>query len=536
MVNRLGCALSSVFQRFMPDPFLFALILTFVAMLLALGFTEQPVFEAAELPDGTIEHQEVLDEDGEPVTRATTIMDVLNAWRGVDPRTGRVAWDNGFWGLLAFAMQMSLILVTGYALATSRPVRFVLNWFAAIPKTSASGAATVALVAMLAGLINWGFGLVVGAVLAKKMAALARTSGIKMHYPLLGAAGYMGLLVWHGGLSGSAPLEIAGAVHGDAAIPVSETLFGAMNLLTNALLLVAVPVLFYLMAPKREGEIVEIRPDQMLPHEADRHFPPADEGEPKPADLERDPADAQSKGAAPEGEAPPSGRAPDEASPQDKLTVGDKLNRSPLTTVLICLIAFAVIVNDLLEGRFNLDLFTVPFLFLFFGLLAHWRPIHYVRAVGQGTSGAAGILLQFPFYAGIFGILVGTGLNDVIVEWISAAATQETLPVLSFLSAAVVNMFIPSGGGQWAVQGDIALGSAARLGIDPALAVMFVAYGDQITNMLQPFWALALLGITGLRARDIMGYTAAIMLLVLPIFLVLITAFALASAVAPPAP
>ena len=118
----------------------------------------------------------------------------------------------------------------------------------------------------------------------------------------------------------------------------------------------------------------------------------------------------------------------------------------------------------------------------------------------------------------IFGVMKYSGLITVVAGWVASISSARTLPLATFLSAGAVNLFVPSGGGQWGVQGPVVVEAAQSLDADLGRAQMGLAYGDEWTNMLQPFWALPLLALTGLRARDIMGYCAALMLLVTPIF------------------
>ena len=145
------------------------------------------------------------------------------------------------------------------------------------------------------------------------------------------------------------------------------------------------------------------------------------------------------------------------------------------------------------------------------GLLLHGSPVGYMNAIANGAKGCAGIIIQFPLYAGIMAIMVASGLMGTVTEFFVAMGSQETIPLLTMLSAGVVNLFVPSGGGQWAIQAPIAIESGLQSGVSQGTMVMAVAYGDQLTNMLQPFWALPLLAITGVRARDIVGYTVIIM-------------------------
>lgn len=439
MIARLGTALNRLARRFMPDPFLFALLLTLATVLLAMTVAGRSLGE------------------------------VLLAWRG------NPDWDRGFWSLLAFSMQMCLILVTGHALAMAVPVRSVLRRLAGVPRTTGGAAALISLVSMLAALVNWGFGLIVGAVLARETGRSARARGLRFHYPLLAAAGYTGLMVWHGGLSGSAPLKVV-----EAGIPLQATLGTTFNLALAGALLAAVPTILFFMAPHREEEILEIPPELCAE--------------------------------------PPEPAAPGERS------FASRMENSRVLTGLACGMAAAVLGYGFgRSGLGFLDLGSVPFLFLFLGLALHTRPIRYVAAVTEAARGCAGILLQFPFYAGIAGILTGTGSGRILSLWFADHSTPATFPLMTFLSASIVNLFVPSGGGQWAVQGQVMLDAASRLGVEPGRVVMGVAYGDEYTNMVQPFWALALLGITGLQARDMIGYSAAVMLLCFPLFAAAVT-------------
>ena len=146
------------------------------------------------------------------------------------------------------------------------------------------------------------------------------------------------------------------------------------------------------------------------------------------------------------------------------------------------------------------------------GMLFHGSPRRYLHAVEKSARGCAGIILQFPFYAGIMALLSASGLALWLAETTSQNATVTSLPIMTFLSAGVVNFFVPSGGGQWGIQGPIALEAGAAVGVPASKMIMSVAYGDELTNMLQPFWAIPLLAITGIKAREIVGYTALVML------------------------
>ena len=449
MISRLGLVISRAFCRVAPDPFVIAIFLTLLTAVLALVLGE---FEGAE--DGS------------------RVVALLDAWRV----------DSGLWKFLAFGMQMCLILVTGHALASSRPVRAMIDGLAGLPRNTAQAAGLVALVACLGGLLNWGLGLIVGALLAREVGRVLQKKGVAAHYPLICAAGYMGLLVWHGGLSGSAPLSMTtrdGAARvlpaayveqlGDAGVPLGETIFSGLNLFTTAGLLFGVPLLLMLLAPSR-GEDLQTIED----------FDP--------------PASHPSGGAAP------------------TLTIPDRVDRSWIVAWLLALPLLAAVVRYAqVTGLGRVGLNEINAAMLALGLICHGSPRAYMDAVTEGARGCAGIIIQFPLYAGIMAMMDASDLVRKLAEAFASIGSETTIPLLSFLAAGVVNLFVPSGGGQWGIQGQFALETGFAAGVAPGRMIMAVAYGDQLTNMLQPFWALPLLGITGCRARDIVGYTAVVM-------------------------
>jgi len=426
MIQRMGKALAAWAGRYMPDPFIFAVLLTFVAFGLGLAFTDSGAMELVR------------------------------------------AWGEGFWGLLAFGMQMCLILITGHALATSPPVRKMVNLLADIPRTGGQAVILVALTACVLGLVNWGLGLIVGALFAREVGLRAEANGIRAHYPLVCAAGYAGLLVWHGGLSGSAPLLIATEGHflqeTIGVIPVVQTLYSPLNVAVALSLLIAVPIILWAMNPSA------------VESQGASRF-----------GVVTDQSDAETDG--------------------DERTPAARLERSRVLSLLIGIPGIVVVVHHFATKGLSLNLNLVNFTFLFLGILLHRSPRDYIHAVGDGARACAGIILQFPFYAGIMGIMQGSGLLEVLVGAAVQISGPRSFPLITFLSAGIVNVFIPSGGGQWAVQGPVVAEAAKSIGVPLSKAVMAFSYGDEWTNMFQPFWALALLGITGLKARDIMGYT-----------------------------
>lgn len=452
MISTLGLRISAAFRRTAPDPFVLAILLTLVTFVLALARTP------------------------------TTFSGAVSLWAGPE----------GVWsaGMLRFAMQMCLILITGHALASSPPVSRLLDRLSAAPRSAPQAVALVALVAASLGVLNWGLGLIAGALMARRVGAAMERRAVPVHYPLLAAAGYVGLLVWHGGFSGSAPLKVTQPseirdIFGDSApfgaLPLTSTILSPMNLLVTGGLLLIAPAILALMSPRRAEDV-----------EQASRFVAAASDEPPPPE-------------------------------RDKPLVPRLLEDSPVATIaLVVLIgwwAWGYYLPDAdpatgvrpSSGITQLTPDTVNMTMLMLGLLLHGTPRRYVRAVERAASGCAGIILQFPLYAGIMGMMKASGLTALLAERIAEDSSPTTLPLFTLASASVVNLFVPSGGGQWAVQGPIAVDAAVAAGVDPAKIVMAVAYGDQLTNMLQPFWALPLLAITGVKARDIVGYTAIVM-------------------------
>ncbi|SFN60948.1 short-chain fatty acid transporter [Salegentibacter flavus] len=391
-------------------------------------------------------------------------------------------WQSGMWdpALLVFMVQMMLILVLGHVLVLSKPVAWLTSQLTKIVTNNASAVIIVSVSTMLVAFFNWGLGLIFGAIMARKVAEASQERGFKINYPLVGAAGYVGLMVWHGGISGSAPLKAAESGHlaslfpgGDPAllaqlpdsIPADTTIFASWNLIIFGVLLVLIPLVLYLVS-RASGTV--------------------------PVKLE----------------------SQEKVSFKLAVTGAEKLDHSKWLKFIFGLLLlsafFASYSEQLLAG--NLTPNMLNFLMLCLCILMHDSFASFLKALEKAIGGAAAILIQFPLYFGIMGIMRETGLVADIANFFVSFATDVSLPVYSFFSAGLVNIFVPSGGGQWAVQGPVVLESALKLGVPLNKAVMALAYGDQITNMLQPFWALPLLAITNLKARDILPYTLILML------------------------
>lgn len=379
-------------------------------------------------------------------------------------------WGDGLSGLLAFMTQMALILLLGHMLANTRPVRRLLRRLSALPQTPLQAYLFVFIIAAVASLITWGLGLVVGGLLAKEVAASGRERGVRLHFPMLVAAGFSGFVVWHMGYSGSGPLTAATpdsfiAEQLGGTLPVTETTFSSWNMIAAVATVVVVAGALALVAPRGADRVVE---------------------------LEIDARDG-------------------ETAEEEVVTPADRIDASRIPTLLtgVALVAYLVI-HFARGGTITLDIVNWTFLALI--LLLVRSPFEIIRLTKEAASNVGEILLQFPLYAGILGMMTASGLIQVFSDAFVAIATPQTFGVLALLSAGLVNFFVPSGGGQFAVQAPIMLDAAERLGVDPAIPIMAVAYGDQWTNMIQPFWALPLLAIAGLKMRDILGYTTVTLL------------------------
>lgn len=396
MLTKAAKPLVKLVDRYLPDPYIFVLLLTLVVMISAV------------------------------VAEQKTPMDVISYW------------GDGFWALLSFSMQMLLVLVAGFMLASSPPIKKLLDAIAGLAKSAPQAIILVTLVSLAASWINWGFGLVVGALFAK---ALARK--VRVDYRLLVASAYSGFVVWHGGLAGSIPLTIATVGHFSESqigiISTSETIFASFNLLLVLILFVVMPLVNRFMLPEEKDSIYI-----------------------DPKALENVSSEESNTVHASNAI----------TRPADTLENSRLLGWSVGGAGLVYLGYYFAVQG----GSLNLNL--VNFLFLFLAIVLHQTPRSLLLSLNEAIKGGAGIVIQFPFYAGIMAVMMQSGLAQSISEGFVAIASAESLPFWSFISAGIVNIFVPSGGGQWAVQAPIMLPAAEALGADVARVAMAVAWGD----------------------------------------------------------
>lgn len=428
MLNRFSRPFVYFVERWYPDPLIFAIALTFLAFLMAIGLTDASVMNAI------------------------------------------IAWGDGFKSLMAFIGMLSFTLISSTALAHTRPVTRLLQRVASIPKTEFGCYALAAFVAGIASLISWALGLIVGGILVRHIQYRAQLKGITPHYALLVAAAYSGFVIWHMGYSGSAQLFVATKGHVFEAqmgvLPVSETLFSVYNIIAIIACLITIPILMGLMRPKKE-DAVGLSEAAMKEVESD---------------LE----------------------AADEIQPS---TFAEKIERMRWINILIGLLLSVYLGWYFATKGLALNLNVVNWTFLALGFLLADSPVHYVKLVANAGRNVGQIILQYPLYAGLMGLMVKTGLAKVLAGAFTVIASKATLAFWAFIAGGVLNMFVPSGGGQWSVQGAVFIEAAKELGVPLHAIVNAVAYGDQWTNMIQPFWTIPLLAIAGLKMRDMMGYT-----------------------------
>ena len=411
-----------LFERYMPDPFVLAIGLTALTAILALLIAPK----------------------GSPATIITT-------------------WYNGIFAILGFAFQMILILATGHALAHAPVVARFLRRLVALAHTPNQAVVLTFLVAALASLLNWGFGLVVGAILAREVARQ-----IRVDFGWLVAAAYSGFVVWASGISSS--IALTQATHGNALnivekltgqmLPLSETIFAPFNWLPTLLIVLVMPIVFMAIRPA-DADVAAFVP------EADAPPPPADQSN----------------------------------------SIARRMDRSPVGSMFLLAAGLAALFVLWLEGALTFDVNMVILIFLIGGIALHGTPVAYGAAMRNAARQTGGMMLQYPFYGGIMGIMSGTGLADSISQGFVALSSAHTLSFWSYICSLIITFFVPSGGGHWAVQGPFVVPAAVTLHASLSGSAMAVAMGEQVANMLQPFWALPVVAMAGIGIQRVMGYT-----------------------------
>ena len=421
-----GLGLSDWFERWFPDAFALALAAVAIVFVAAVA-TGSPPVQAAQ-------------------------------WFGA-----------GFWDLVTFTMQMSMIVITGYAVATSPPIYSVIRRLAAFPRTGRGAAAYVGLFSMLASLVSWSFSLIFSGLLAREVAHRVRGAD----YRAVGAAAYLGVgSVWALGLSSSAALIMAApASLPDAierisgVIPLSQTLGLWQSLLVAAaLILVSMGICYYSAPDEAEARgMTDMGVEYRLA--------------------------TQDTGA--------------------RKTPGEWLEYSPLLSVAISAFGLLYLAREVATNgpSILLELNHYVFAFLIVGLLLHWRPRSFVQAIGASVAPVGGVLIQYPLYAGIVRMMTESGIATQLAHFFVAVSTAQTFPVMIGVYSAFLGLFIPSAGGKWLIEAPYMLEAAKTLEVHLGWVVQTYNATEALANLIHPFWMLPLVGILGLKARDIVGYS-----------------------------
>ena len=430
MLNRLITAIVRVFERWLPDSFVIAVLLTLLTFALAIGLTDTT-------PIGAVE-----------------------------------AWGDGFWNLLAFTNQIALTLLLGYALASTRPVNALLLRTAGLVRSARMAYITVCLLTGLIALLSWSTALVAAGIMSRAVGEACRQRGIHVHYPLLVASAFSGFVVWHQGISASIGLAIATPGHflqdQIGIIPTSETLFSLWNLLTVTAILLSLPVLMALLHPRDPAQITEI-PDHLM------------------REMQPDPdTDGETRATT---------------------TPALRLERSRLLALAIAALGLVYLYIHYIARGDGLTLNLMNFSLLTVGILCAGNLDRYARITVDGGRIAAPFLVEYPFYAGIAGLIASSGLGAMVVAACASVADADSLPLFAFFSGGLLNIFIPSGGAQWAVQGPIMMTVADQIGASLPATAMAVSLGDEWTNLIQPLIMLPVLTLARVSARSVMGYS-----------------------------
>lgn len=387
-------------------------------------------------------------------------------WTGASPTSVVKGWGDGFWELLTFSMQMALVMFTGYLLALTHPVRKLLEAVASLAKSPRAAVALMAFASMALAYVNWGLSIVASAMLVRFIVKRQP----QVDYRLLVACAYFGLgATWHSGLSASAPLLVATPKHfleGKLGLlPIDQTLFSAFNL---GLLLAVMALLTFLAWAMHPPADKTVRIEPALLDELEEPF-----GPPKPADS----------------------------------SLAGWLDHARALNLIFGALGLLWLVPALWAGGWQkLNINTVNFLFLTLAVLLHRSPAALLRASEEAASVLSGIVLQFPLYAGIYGVFRSTGLTEAIGELFVSLSSERTFPAVVYWYSGVVNYFVPSGGSKWAIEAPYLLEAASKLNVKPDKVVLAYAWGDMATDLIQPFWALPLLSVAKLEFKDVLGF------------------------------
>jgi short-chain fatty acids transporter len=405
-------------------------------------------------------------------------------------------FGDGFWELIPFTLQMVMVIIGGYVVASSPPIGRVIQRLARVPRTPRSAVAFVALLATSSSLLSWGFSLIFSSLLVRQIVKNIRG----VDYRAASAAAYLGVCtVWALGFSSSAALMMAtqGSIPPailkiSGRIPLTYTIFTLQSLTTASLLIISSVTVAYLSTPV----ISETKTAKVFG--ADLDLP-----------------------------------APEINKPR---TPGEWLENNGVLTVLVCALGFAYLARLFFaQGPLAvLDLNTYNFLFIMLGMLLHWKPRSFVRAVSAAVPATAGVLIQFPFYSGIFGIMTKSPLSSRMAEFFVGISSHGSYPVLLTIYSAILGLFVPSGGSKWIIEAPYVLAAARQLHVNLGWVVQIYNTAEALPNLINPFWMLPLLGILNIRAREVIGYSSLYLIVNFPLVVLLMWLFARTMPYVPP--
>lgn len=428
IVRRMAKRLGGGMEKWMPDAFIWALVLTIIVFFMGIFIANQTPFDMIRF------------------------------------------WAEGFSGFLLFSMQMVLVMVTGNCLGTSPIFKKVLRKIGRLPKSWWGPYVFTVIVCAMVGYINWGLSFVIGALLSKRM-ALDNPSA---DYPALVAAAFAGAYAGIFGLSNSAPLMVNTPGHAlydqMGLVPLTDTVVMPATTITILALVMGMAFVFRLMAPRPE----EAKTLQVLGvYEA---FV-ADDEDPEPV------VDRSQWGFA------------------------QWMNNTPILIIPLFVAGIIYIVWFFATRGFDLNLNIFIFVFFMLGIIAQKTPENYINAMKNSVKSVSSLVLNFPFYGGLQGMMRDSGLVTIIANWFVRISTPITFTFISFVSAAIISLAVPSAGGQWLIHGPILVEAGVQMGSPLYQIVNSYSYGDILANYIQPFWALPILSMAGLKVKDIWGYT-----------------------------
>ncbi|MBX4260298.1 TIGR00366 family protein [Clostridium estertheticum] len=417
---------------------------------------------------------------------AVVIVGLAALFMGRTPIQIGVDFGSHFWDLVPFAMQMAFVVISGYVVATSKPVNRLIVKLSAIPKTPKTAVAFVAFFAMVASLLSWGFSLIFSGILIREVSK--RVKGVD--YRAIGAAGYLGLgSIWALGLSSAPALlmttksSIPTSLYKiSGTIPLTETIFTWQNLVMIIVLIVMSVTICYYSTPNAD----------------------------------------KAKTAEMAGINYGEGEETKERTKAEK--PGEWLEYSPILTLVIVSIGIVYVFNVInTKGPIAaLDLNTYNFIFLMLGMLLHWTPRSFLNAAAKAIPATGGVLIQFPIYAGIFGVLMGSGLTELLMKFFLSISTQNTFPAIVGIYSAILGLFLPSGGGKFVVEAPYLLEAAKHLHVGLGWVVQVYNAAEALPNFINPFWMLPLMGIMGVKARDLAGFSILQLVFHLPVVIFMV--------------